>query len=161
MKTKITKTKNRDLSQNKANKYFEVVFVRHAETQPNVNGLTYNNYTDEEYYPITKHSELQAFETGKEFKKRFKSNSFDMVFSSPRQRCIQIAERILKGINTNKKIVTDELLLEGVAGIFNMKTESERELIKENNKDKQQFYKKRSELRKEKKIQVMNLNYLI
>lgn len=96
-KTNINKTKKQLKSSKKTNitankpTYFEIVFVRHAETQPNVNHLTYDNYTEEEYYPITKHGELQAKETGKAFKKRFKSKEFDLVFSSV----------ILKGLFNN------------------------------------------------------------
>jgi len=47
----------------------EVFFVRHAETQMNVDRKRYDNYEKNEYYPITDNGIKMSIETGKHLKK--------------------------------------------------------------------------------------------
>lgn len=94
----------------------EIIFVRHAQTQMNVENRTYDNFGKDEYYPLTDVGIKQAITTGKYLKKYGK---FDKIISSPRDRCIQTANNIAKQINYKKDLEIDKRLLENKAGIFN------------------------------------------
>jgi broad specificity phosphatase PhoE len=105
----------------------EVFFVRHGQTQMIVEEKYYDNNTKKEYYPITERGKLQAIETGKYLNKY---GQFDAVYSSPRDRCIQTANNIINQLNiTNFKIITDNLLLEGTAGLLNGLTHDEANIL--------------------------------
>jgi len=105
----------------------EIFFVRHAQTQMNVEKRQYDNFGKDEYYPITERGKIQAQETGKYLKTYGK---FDLVISSPRHRCLETAEEINKIINFNGKIIESNLLLEGKSGKFNgMKFEDVSKLL--------------------------------
>ena len=94
----------------------EIIFVRHAQTQMNVEKRVYDNFGKDEYYPLTDVGIKQAITTGKYLKKYGK---FDKIISSPRDRCIETANNIAKQINYKKDLEIDKRLLEGKAGIFN------------------------------------------
>jgi broad specificity phosphatase PhoE len=133
--SRSSKTKKNINKHLNSNKYMEIVFVRHAETQPNIEHRTYDNNTEEEYYPITKNGLKQAQTTGKYFRKQFGKKPFDLVISSPRHRCIQTAEGIISQfdnyaqLKNNMKI--DSRVIELRAGVFNgMNKEDEKKFIK-------------------------------
>lgn len=110
---------------NKQNKNIcEVFFVRHGLTENNVNGIGYDNYTPEEYYPLLPLGRELSFKTGGYFNKYGK---FDIAFVSPRHRCIQTFEEINKSLNIprDKVFITDQLL-EGRQGITNLLPNTER-----------------------------------
>jgi broad specificity phosphatase PhoE len=134
LKLKTKTLKNKGKTPTKPT-YFEIVFVRHAETQPNVEHRAYDNNTEEEYYPITENGLKQAQTTGKYFTKQFGKKPFDLVIASPRHRCIQTAEGIIsqfdnvKQLKNNMKI--DTRVIELRAGVFNgMNREDEKEFLK-------------------------------
>lgn len=97
----------------KSDEMKEIIFVRHAETIMNTKKVRYDNFGPDEYYPITDRGVLMAKETGKYLTKY---GDFDLIISSPRDRCIQTAEQIAKEIKYDKKIETSDLLLENNAG---------------------------------------------
>ncbi len=108
----------------------EVFIVRHAQTQNNVDGVRYDNYEPNEYYPITERGKLQAIDTGKYLKK---FGNFDVIYSSPRHRCLQTAELIIKEIKFDGKVIKTDKLLEQKAGIANGLTRDEiKDLVKKN-----------------------------
>lgn len=94
----------------------EIIFIRHAQTQQNLDQIAYDNYNSNEYYPITERGKIQASLAGDWLKKFGK---FDAVYSSPRHRCIQTLEQITKKIKYKGDIIIDQLLLEGKAGDMN------------------------------------------
>ena len=83
----------------------KVFFVRHGETQANVERRAYKNIQE----PLTQNGISQAIKAGN-YLKTF--GKFDLVISSPATRSIQTAEYIMKEIGYNKKIKIDERLLE-------------------------------------------------
>uniref|UniRef100_A0A6C0EC00 Histidine phosphatase family protein n=1 Tax=viral metagenome TaxID=1070528 RepID=A0A6C0EC00_9ZZZZ len=83
----------------------KVFFVRHGETQANVEKRPYKNIKE----PLTENGISQAIKAGK-YLKTF--GKFDLVISSPATRSIQTAENIIKEIGYDKKIKIDELILE-------------------------------------------------
>jgi broad specificity phosphatase PhoE len=105
----------------------------------NKDGKLYDNFNTDEYYPITNRGKQQAKITGKYLKQYGK---FDVVYSSPRDRCLQTANEIIKEINYNDKIIIDDLLLEGTAGILNGLTFDEAEKIAAKFKDVKKLEKK-------------------
>ncbi len=105
-----------------SNPYFEIIFVRHAETDMNFKGLRYDNFEKNEYYPITDRGIKMAIETGKYLKKY---GNFDLVISSPRDRCLQTAEIIVREIGYKGKIQQSDLLLESKAGKLNLMNKKE------------------------------------
>ena len=108
----------------------EIFVVRHAETEMNVKKIRYDNFGKDEYYPITNLGKKMASETGKYLKKFGK---FDLIVSSPRDRCIQTAELIAKQIGYSKKITTSDLLLEQKAGKLNLMNRDEVKLFMDKN----------------------------
>lgn len=109
----------------------EIIFVRHAQTQMNVEKRAYDNFGKDEYYPLTTEGIKQAKITGKYLKKYGK---FDKIISSPRDRCIETANNIAKQINYKKDFQIDKRLLEGKAGIFNGMNKDEMNKIFNSNK---------------------------
>jgi len=109
----------------------EIYFVRHAQTQMNVDKKFYDNFGPFEYYPITEHGKKQAIVTGKHINKMISKQGFDAIYTSPRHRCIETAKEIIKQLDNMKtdQIVTSDLLLEVNAGILNGKTYAEFENI--------------------------------
>jgi broad specificity phosphatase PhoE len=97
----------------KSNDIKEIIFVRHAETDMNLKKVRYDNFDKDEYYPITERGKLMAQETGEYFTKY---GQFDLIISSPRDRCIQTAEIIANKVKYDKKIEISDLLLESNAG---------------------------------------------
>jgi broad specificity phosphatase PhoE len=109
----------------------EIFFVRHAQTQQNVDGISYDNFGANEYYPITDHGKEQAHKTGK-YLKQF--GKFDLIISSPRHRCLETFEQISKSIKYDK-FVTSDLLLEQKAGDLNgLNNEQVDNFVKKNKK---------------------------
>jgi broad specificity phosphatase PhoE len=138
LQTSKTKKSNND--------YFEVIFVRHAETQPNVEHRMYDNFGKDEYYPITKNGERQAKQTGKYFKNKFGANPFDLVISSHRHRCIQTAEGIISQCGYKGKILKDKRVLEEAAGVFNGMNRNEQKELKNSNPKYKEWDDKYNEL---------------
>lgn len=101
---------------------FEIIFVRHAQTDMNLKKIRYDNFGKDEYYPITEDGKKMAEETGKFLKKY---GTFDTIISSPRDRCVQTAEHILKYIDCKSDIVLSDLLLESNAGKLNLMNSDE------------------------------------
>ena len=83
----------------------KVFFIRHGETQANVERRPYKNIQE----PLTQNGISQAIKAGN-YLKTF--GKFDLVISSPATRSIQTAEYIMKEIGYDKKIKIDERLLE-------------------------------------------------
>lgn len=142
IKSTVNKTKKKQLKSSKKTKivgnkptYFEIVFVRHAETQPNVEHRSYDNYTEGEYYPITENGLKQAQTTGKYFTKQFGKKPFDLIISSPRHRCVQTAEGIISQFDNEKQLKNnmkiDPRVIELRAGVFNgINKEERKEFLK-------------------------------
>lgn len=94
-----------------------IFIVRHGQTNNNSKQIRYDNYTDADDVPLNKTGFEQAMKSG-QYLNQF--GKFDIVISSPRLRCMQTAEQICAAVGYDKdKIITDDLLLEGKAGIFN------------------------------------------
>ena len=91
-----------------------IFFARHRDINE-FKKVRYDNFDSNEYYPIT--------ETGKYLRKKY--GQFDVIYSSPRHRCIQTAESIKEEIKYNGKIIESDLLLEANAGKLNLMNESE------------------------------------
>jgi hypothetical protein len=82
----------------------------------NFKKCTYDNFGLDEYYPITELGELMSEETGKYLTKY---GQFDLIISSPRDRCLQTATIMAKHMGYEREIDTSDLLLESNAGKLN------------------------------------------
>ena len=101
----------------------KVFFIRHGETQTNVENKSYIDGTE----PITQKGVSQAILAGK-YLKQF--GKFDLVISSPATRCKLTAENICKEINYTKKIKTNDLLYESISkNLINMSQEEIKEYV--------------------------------
>jgi broad specificity phosphatase PhoE len=145
----------------------EIIFVRHAQTQMNVEKRAYDNFGKDEYYPLTDIGIKQAITTGKYLKKYGK---FDKIISSPRDRCIETANNIAKQINYKKDLEIDKRLLENKAGIFNGMNKDEMNKIFNSNKKYKKWKttrdklndnikKSKTEFEKYKYLQLLNTHY--
>jgi len=97
----------------------EIIFVRHGQTDTNVANKTYGIDDDPSINSI---GITQAEKTGK-YLQMF--GKFDMVFSSPKSRCLETAQHINKNIDYNKDIIIDKLLAEKSTGLYANKTPEE------------------------------------
>ena len=101
-----------------------IFFVRHGQTQMNLENRSYDNLGADEIYHITEKGLVQADLTGK-YLKQF--GPFDAIYSSPRHRCLETLKKIIEHIDFPEDVyfATDELLYEGVSGILNGLTNAE------------------------------------
>jgi broad specificity phosphatase PhoE len=143
----------------------KVFFVRHGQTQANVELRSYKEYTE----PITELGRIQATLAGK-YLKTF--GEFDLVISSPATRCIQTAENICKEINYTKSIITKEsnnispkLILEKIyekyAGMSNKDGDKMTKDILNKNDKLQNLMKHKDESNQFKRIDLLNDVYKI
>ncbi len=110
-----------------------IFIVRHGQTDNNAKQIRYDNHTEVDDVPLNKMGLEQAYKSG-EYLKQF--GKFDIVISSPRLRCLQTAEQICDAVGYNKNnIITNDLLLEGKAGVFNNMNFDKLEKILNSDKD--------------------------
>lgn len=86
----------------------KIIFVRHGQSTANVAGINGTSY-DPTNIILTDKGEKQAKITGKYLNKIF--GKFDVIYTSPINRCVQTSNIIQKYIN-KCKIVSSDLLIE-------------------------------------------------
>ena len=101
----------------------KIFFVRHGQTQMNIEKKKYDNHGIDEIYHLTDEGIAQSDITGR-YLKQF--GNFDAIISSPRHRCLETLKEIMKHISYTDDVQfeTDDLLLEPIAGIINGMTHS-------------------------------------
>jgi broad specificity phosphatase PhoE len=102
----------------------EIYFVRHGETEWNVQGRAQGQEAD---IPLNSTGKSQATKTGQYLKEfRQKDRPFDCIISSPMQRAYSTAKYIGKEIGIGKEsIIKLDDLIENKAGVLSGQTEND------------------------------------
>ncbi len=111
--------KNINIDAKDENKIINLYFVRHGETDYNVEGR-FIGVSDQ---PLNKNGIEQAKKTAKLLKKI--NPKYDLILTSPLKRASQTAEMISKEFNPELPIIVEDLLKERNYGVFEGKTPEE------------------------------------
>ena len=94
----------------------KIIFIRHGESTENISGETWEEY-DINNVILTSNGIIQAKKTGTYLFETF--GKFDCVYSSPKTRCVQTSNIIIKCIGYDlEKIIIDDNIVE-IGGNFN------------------------------------------
>jgi broad specificity phosphatase PhoE len=96
-----------------------IYFIRHGETEWNVQGLSQGSTND---IPLNAKGVKQSIKTGKYLAKIAQDNNFsyDVILSSPMKRTLKTAQLIAQEINYSEKIITNSKLVENGTGLISV-----------------------------------------